>query len=319
MIVCTCEDRTSSLVALQVLVLSLARHCPDVDVHACVPAASDEFLQWADRHPTLHVIPRRAEWPTGWNIKPTLLANRLAAGHDEVVWLDTDIAVTRDFRPSWPTDDTLVVAEEWDQGPEAGSRPRTQAFGLAVGREFPRAINSSVVRVTAAHQRLLTRWAECMARPEYLRDQTRPTRARALHHVCDQDALAALLGSRDFAEVPVRLLRAPGDILHTSQNAYRSYPVVHRLAHLLGGLPPLVHALGLPKPWSSAVRTRKSVGLSPYCAVAAAYADDLSGPSDWLWPQTAWGRASHNAALGSPCLRDLATVLAAEVRPAVKD
>lgn len=114
MIVCTSEDRASSLVALQVLVVSLARHCPDIDVHACVPAATDDFLHWADRHPTLRLLPHRAEWPTGWNIKPTLLANRLAAGHDEVVWLDTDIAVTRDFRPSWPTDDTLVVAEEWD-------------------------------------------------------------------------------------------------------------------------------------------------------------------------------------------------------------
>lgn len=64
---------------------------------------------------------------------------------------------------------------------------------------------------------------------------------------------------------------------------------------------------------------RPTISCTRRSAVAAAYADDLSGPSDWLWPQTAWGRASHNAALGSPCLRDLATVLAAEVRRAVKD
>lgn len=302
---------------LKLLVLSLARHCPDIEIHVCVPAATPAFLHWAAEQPALRLIPRQSQWAGGWNIKPTLLADRLDAGHDEVVWLDADIVLTRDFRQHWPTDDSCVVVEEWGRGEHDRSSVRTRAFGLEVGRDFPRAINSAVVRVTEAHRALLARWAALLARPEYVRDQSRPTRERPVHHTGDQDALAALLGSRDFDDLPVRLFRSPDDIVHGHIGVYASYPISHRLRHLHRGLPPLIHALGLPKPWAATYRSRQSVGLAPYCAVARAYANDLGESATWLRPQTLWGWASHVGALGSPCLRDLPTVLAAEVRRAL--
>lgn len=314
MIVCTFEDREESLVGLKLLALSLARHCPGVELHACVPAATPAFLHWAAEQPALRLIPRQSHWAGGWNIKPTLLADRLDAGYREVVWLDADIVLTRDFRQHWPAHDSCVVVEEWAQEPNDRSSVRTRAFGLEVGREFPRAINSAVVRVTPAHRALIARWATLLARPEYLRDQSRPTSERPVHHTGDQDALAALLGSRDFDDVPVRLMRSPHDIAHAHVCVYASYPISHRLTHLYSGLPPLIHALGLPKPWSAAFQSRRAVGLSPYCAVAAPYAQDLGEPAEWLRPRTLWGRASHALALGSPCLRDLPTALAGELR-----
>ncbi len=267
MIVCTYEDREDALVGVKILVLSLARHCPDVDVHAFAPACGNAFRQWAGRQPRLRLHTSRPDGPPGWNVKPAVLLDRLAAGHDEVVWLDSDIVLAGDFRPACRglAPDVCVVAEElpWPSGGD-GSAPRTRAFGFDVGRAFPRAINSGVVRVTPAHRALLDAWRELLARSDYLDAQRLKAGERPLHHVGDQDGLAALLGSTGFAAVPVRLLRSPRDILYAGWGPYDGYPLSARLRHLATGLPPLVHAFGAQKPWSAAIARRRSAGLSPY-------------------------------------------------------
>lgn len=313
MIVCTYEDRDEVLVGLKLLVLSLARHCHDVEVHAFAPAFGGRFGTWAARQPMLRLFPSHRAWLAGWNVKPAVLLNRLDAGFNEVVWLDSDMVLTRDFRPAWGavTCDVCVVAEEsaWRSGGDS-SALRTRSFGFEVGRVFPRAINSGALRVTPAHRPLLVRWGELLAHPEHRKAQAMPIAERPLHRKGDQDVLAALLGSTTFATVPVRALRPPRDILHTGWGVYESYPIRDRLTHVIAGLPPLVHAFGQPKPWSAASAARHSAGLSPYCAAAARYDADLDEPAPWLRPGTAWGRLAHTLALGSPSLRDLPATLA---------
>ncbi|MFM8533648.1 MAG: hypothetical protein ACKOEC_08680, partial [Acidimicrobiia bacterium] len=109
-------------------------------------------------------------------------------------------------------------------------------------------------------------WRDLLATPAYLDAQSRPVEQRPRHLVGDQDALAALIGSARFRDMPVALLEPPRDILHAAWSTYCWYPLAHRLRHVADGLPPVVHALGLPKPWDAASAGRLSAGLSAYCA-----------------------------------------------------
>ncbi|HWI19542.1 MAG TPA: hypothetical protein VNT81_17430 [Vicinamibacterales bacterium] len=317
MIVCTAEDRPHALVGLKLLALSLERHCPGVELHAFSPLFPRAFEQWARTHRSLKLCATRAGWPSSWNTKPTILLDRLDAGFDDVVWIDADVVLTRDFRAAWGalSQDTMVVAGE-PASPIGGdgSALRTEAFGFTVGRAFPVAINSAVVRITRTHQPLVAAWRELLQEPAYVLAQAQPVAQRPRHLVSDQDGLAALIGSTRFANVPVKMLQPPLDILHAAWGAYANYPLRHRLRHALTGLPPLVHALGQPKPWDPASAARLSAGLSPYCAVAAAYEEELGEPAPWLHPASAIGRASHAIALGNPALRDLPATLAVAAR-----
>lgn len=317
MIICTYEDRPMALTGLKLLVLSVTRHCPDLEIHAFAPVFDEGFRSWARRYSNLRLLPSPTAGLLGWNVKPTLLADRLDAGFEEVVWLDSDIVITRDFRRSWGTlaRDVCVVAEEfrWPNGGDS-SATRTRALGLERGRVFGRAINSGVIRVTPAHRSLVTRWAALLAHPDYQAAQARPIGDRPLHQKSDQDVLAGLLGSKTFADIPVRRLSPPHDILYCGWDMYESYPLRDRLVNATGGLPPLVHAIGLQKPWFPAIATRKSAGLSPYCAAAVSYEKDLGEPATWMRPRTPVARLLHALALGNPGLRDLPAALAVRLR-----
>jgi hypothetical protein len=316
MIVVTAEDRPGALVGLKVLALSLARHCPGVELHVFAPAFPVAFERWAGGQRALCLHQTPPGWPSSWSIKPAALLDRLDAGGDAVVWLDADIVLTRDVRATWsrvPAETMMVATETRWPGGGDGSRARTAAFGLEVGRVFPRAINSSVIRVTSAHRSLITAWRDLLQEPAYLDAQARPIEGRPRHLVGDQDALAALIGSARFADLPVKLLEPPSEILHAAWGAYDAYPLAHRLRHVIGGLPPVVHALGRPKPWDAASAGRLSAGLSPYCAVASEYSDALDEPAPWLRPTTTFARACQALTLGHPALRDLPATLAVAV------
>src|SRR4051794_40776203 len=118
MLVCTYEDRPAALVGLKLLLLSLRRHCPDLSAVVCAPPMDQAARSWCARFKNVQLDDDACGRSSGWNVKPSILLSLLEKGHDEVVWLDSDIVLTADFRPLLYGSDpqTLVVsqAQYWD-------------------------------------------------------------------------------------------------------------------------------------------------------------------------------------------------------------
>lgn len=327
MVVCAYEDRVSDLVGLKLLVLSLAQHCPGLPIHLFCPSATPEFCQWIEKYPQVQL----RELPNlnikGWNVKPDILMYLLDEGHEQAIWIDSDIIVTKDFRPllAHLTDDTLVVAQEncWESS--KGSVERTKAWGLSHGRSLVDVACSCVIRVTPAHRRLLEAWKQYLADPVYLEAQ--PKWPRPFHLMGDQDVLTALLGSSEFADIKLHWLRRGVDIAQ----CFRAdgYTVGERLANLFSGLPVFVHAQG-PKPWRDKGKDGVATGvavtyleLSPYCFAARPYSEQLNEDTSWINIESTLGKVLHTLTFGNPSLQGLPLALQAQmqrvgIRSAVK-
>ena len=105
----------------------------------------------------------------------------------------------------------------------------------------------------------------------------------------DQEVLTALLGSRPFGDVPLRLLQRGREIVHSGNAA--AYTVRERLENLRHGLPPFLHAMRL-KPWSirrvpaptDPMQYFQAVyaEISPYTCEARTYRGELGEPCEWM-------------------------------------
>jgi hypothetical protein len=278
------QDRPEHIAGLRLAVASLRETCPDLPVRASCPGATPELLDWLTGHGVrAESDPRFAD--LGWNVKPKLLLSALAQGHRQVMWVDADVIVAR--RPTQAIEQppsVFVATEEFALGQEQGSRPRTQGWGLSPGRDRPVTVNSGVMLVSAEHRHLLERWEELLMSDAYVAAQERPPLERPLHMVSDQDVLTALLGSAEFADLEVRLLRRGLDIAQCAGPA--GVTPTERLATLGDRSPALYHSVGV-KPWQhgeswrygttwrSRARARYEdlhLRLSPYTAVARAFA-----------------------------------------------
>jgi hypothetical protein len=310
MIVCSYEDRASSLVGVKLLILSLAQHCPDIEVHIYSPIADKNFQSWINRQSKVCLIATPENYLGGWNIKPFVLLDELNAGFDEVIWLDSDIIITSDFRPLLQglPKDFYVAAEERPWAPNQGSVLRAKRLGLQVGRIFLRTINSCVNRVTPFHRQLLERWKEMLYRFDYQEAQTKSWAEREFLLGSDQDLLTGLLGSTEFTHIPVKLLRTGLDIAHFF--CAREYTVGNRIRNLFKGLPPFVHAQG-PKPWELPEQLFSE--LSPYCAVALPYQEKIHELTPWMNPRSTWGRLLDSLTCRNPNLRDIPVVAIREI------
>ncbi len=300
MLICLYEDRASHLVGLKLALLSLVRHCPDARLVAHVPGADDGFATWfAARVPAGELVTDPIQ-DSGWNVKPELLLHHLGRGEDEVVWFDADVVCHDDWRRLlWGAGpQTLVATEETVRGQHLGGAHRTRAWGLAVGRSMPTTVNTGLVRVTPAHAPLLRAWQQMLRDPGYQLAQRSDWQDRPIHLLGDQEVLTALLGSREFADVPVWLLRQGVDIAQCFGAS--GYDPADRLRMTLAGeVPPLLHAMG-PKPWQQPPRgsrpasvldaarsardalVRRHHDTSPYTLAAAELRADLDEPAPWL-------------------------------------
>jgi hypothetical protein len=103
---------------------------------------------------------------------------------------------------------------------------------------------------------------------------------RPVHLLNDQDLLTALLGSKRFERIPLKLLRRGTDIVQDIPG--RGYAVGERISNFLRGrVPPMLHAQGDCKPWLAndpkqiqklkAALLRTNVELSPYFSEARTY------------------------------------------------
>lgn len=291
MTLCVAEDRLICEPTIQVLMASLAEHCPGVSVRLFAPNATPTLRSWLASYPQVTLDTRPVSGGVrGWDVKARALLTLLSEGCSEAIWIDSDIVVRRDFRPLFANlaPEVIAITEE-GPGPFRGDgeAERCKLWGFEVGRTFPYVLNSCVLRVTQRHRELLETWEGLLQSPEYQAKQQGPWDQRPLHMLGDQDVLTALLASKRFADLPLLILTRGSHII---QYHYRTgYSVRERMLHLFRGMPPFVHSQGW-KPWNAELwaNFRSSdlgfmyADLSPYTMVARRYRSRLSSDGSWM-------------------------------------
>jgi hypothetical protein len=320
---CLSEDRRMEENGLRVALCSIRQHCPSAQVVLFVELPRPEFVSWLAGFANVELIAERPHGAYSWNCKPHALLALLARGLSQVVWLDSDLVLAGDGQrrfAGWGSE-TLGVAHEPENSLNQGTKLRTQAWGLPLGQIYSRSLNSCILRVTPEHIPLLTRWTELLDDPAYRRFQSAPLNQRPLHMWSDQDVLGALVGSREFAHVPVRFLRTGQDVIHCG--SLTSYTLSERLGGLCRPIPPFVHCQGA-KPWclfdEGALKSQRGWfwtyfrlwhEISPYRAIAKRYKRELGIAATWLEYRSMGGAALEALGAGHFALQGLPLTAAA--------
>ncbi|GAX37573.1 putative nucleotide-diphospho-sugar transferase [Nodularia sp. NIES-3585] len=305
MIACIYENRLDYLIGVKLTVLSLARHCPDLPVMITCPQAPESFRLWVEKQPNAELGNYDSLDGVGWNVKPSLLLQLLEEGYSDVVWIDSDIIINRDFRQHFENlcEDTLVVTQEVYWGQYQGGNYRTVAWGLQPGRDLSTTVNTGIVRVTSQHIELLTTWQKMLNEPAYVSAQSLPYYERPIHMIGDQEVFTALLGGTEFSQVPIKMLERGVDIAQCFGPA--GYTPNERWQQLRQNtsLPALIHCMGrkswtatsVGSIWSSQEPLKKRLRayydllhleLSPYTSVAREYREQISEDVSWMNPKT---------------------------------
>jgi hypothetical protein len=312
LLVCLYEDRPLQVAGLKVLLLSLNQYCPDWPVHLRFPGISAPFRAWVQRFTQVRLLEEHLPLSGSYNVKPTVLLDGLSTGAEACLWLDTDVLVNGrlDFIGSLPPESIVVTQDPWEYAD--GSTHRCNSWGMATGRSLPGPFNSAVVRIGKLHQPLLIEWERVLARKDYLLEQAKPVVLRNQHMLSDQDALSALLASRQFSSIPVRKLQHSTEILQ--HHGAGAYGLIQRWSNVVHGMPPLIHAMGSTKPWRMPHRPsllreprafyeRTYLELSPYVHFARSYRTALMENCTWLDNQTFTSRFGSLVSFNRPWLK----------------
>lgn len=293
LVLVTYEDRATDVIGLKLLVASLRRYGGDYRLICYCPAAWVEFVRWASQFAKIEVRDSTTLSVRGWEVKPALLQMVLAEGNSRVTWIDSDILLAKPLNLELvrSNGDALVATEECHCHDARGVPDRAALAGFGSARRFGSSINSGIVAVTTQHLPLLSAWQACMSGSDFQGAQREPFYHRPLHLRSDQDVLDALLGSEQFAQVPIVQLRAGGDIAQCW--GLDGFSFGERMHALVRGSPPLLHAQG-PKPWRPPPDAdwvaRVALELSPYSAAARRLRGDVDEPIDWTRPRSPLAR-----------------------------
>ncbi len=322
-IICIHEDRPNNLIGLKLAVLSVMRHSPELSVLISCPYPPESLCQWVESFGQVQLASFPELGKLGWNIKPVLLLHLLEAGASEIIWLDSDIIVNGGILSTLIccNPDRLVATEETYWGQKNGGTLRTVAWGLTPGRELPSTINTGLVRVTRHHIPLIKAWKLLCSHPSFVHVQGLPWYERPLHMVGDQDLLTALVGSTEFSDLDILLLKRGMDIAQCFGPA--GFTPIERIKRLSVGLPPLIHAMG-PKPWnkplpSPAIRDPEkpllkslrdyysylSLEVSPYVPMARQYREELEDETHWMELTSPLGKLMATVMGHDPILQGL--------------
>jgi hypothetical protein len=258
-----------------------------------------------------------------WNCKPQALKPLLANGHRDAVWVDSDIIVTKDIRPLFEKLDprVLVITQEPASLHYQGTALRTKAWNLEVGRSLPFTLNSSVLRVTNHHLALLDVWAKYLSDPQYVSYQSKSLEERPIHMASDQDVLNALVGAREFADIPLHVIPSGSEIIHTG--GALGYSWKERLRGVFLAKPAFLHATA-GKPWlwlggEPYWSKRNFFGwyrrllqeTSPYLFESRHFRKQLDQDSQWMDRRTGTGSILRFLGFGHFALRGLPLAAAA--------
>jgi hypothetical protein len=312
-ILCTYEDRESDVVGLKLLLLSLAEACPDLRVVTFAPDKMHHRI--LSRTLASNVLIRDCSGirARGWSVKPELLLTLLDEGHEEVIWMDSDVLVTRDFRHCLRglPQETLVVTEEPVWTTQMRACDKAAAWGFKTARMFHRGVNSCVIRATRFHREVLTQWKNLLTSADYLDAQAKPFADRALHLASDQDVLQALLTSERFSSVKVHFLHSGEDIAQC--HLADGYSVRERLANLWHRIPPMIHSQG-SKPWRPLKTRRLHEDVSPYLLVAKHYRALLEEDASWMDASSLAGKVLRCVTREGPNLAGLIPAMTMQIQ-----
>lgn len=313
--VCVAEDRPTEEVGIRLLLVSIRLHWPEVKVVLYRPDPNDDLVRWLKGFRNVEVIPSCPTGANSWNCKPHALLPLLESGHSEVIWLDSDIILSRSCRSLFAglSPETLVITEEQVSSRQQGTECRTRGWCLPVGRPRSVSVNTCVLRVTRHHIPLLKKWIEFLSRDEYRSAQKQPLAERPVHLLSDQDVLGALVGSQEFATVPVHCIRRGVDIIHSG--GALAYSFGERVRGLFGPIPPFIHGQGA-KPWWMFDPAAGLTGrfwtmrrllqeVSPYMALARKLRGEVGLPMAWLDRPSMFGRICRAIGFGHFALRGM--------------
>jgi hypothetical protein len=311
------EDRASDVVAVKILVASIRRHAPTVEIDLTLPPATAADAAWLVAQGNVTLRTDATGLGAKYDVKPAVLARALREGADEAVWIDSDIVVVRDFRPLFRglSPEHVGVVEETFGVPYQGGTTRTVGLGFRVGRKMRLTANSCVTRVTASHHPLLSAWEKRLREPDYVAAQAQPLNERAQWFKGDQDVLTGLLGSEEFAHLPIHWLRRGRDVAHCFQLGGVGYNVHERLRNIARGVPPVfAHSCG-DRPWRPPEgRPTLHLETSPYTLEAARYEATVGESLPWTRPTLPAARVLRRAFDDSLNVSGLLPAIARELR-----
>jgi hypothetical protein len=294
-IICVAEDRPDFEPAIRLLLMSLAKHGGELPIYLIFPPASRAFCAWLSDNRRVTLCTNRIEGTSSYNVKPQAMLHLMQQGHDEVMWIDSDVMVTASVTRmlTESPNDAIIVTEEALWSPHDDNNAwRARKWGFQVGRVLPFALNTGVVRVTRSHRPVLERWQELLESEEYRQAQKLDWQSRPLHLIGDQDLLTALLSS-EFAHVPLKTLIRGRDIIQYF--GPHGFTVRERLSMLFGRTPTFIHSQGPQKPWNTSwgkgakVSTKEYLyevyrDLSPYTLAAIQYRSEIPHDTSWMDP-----------------------------------
>ena len=226
-----------------------------------VRALSHAFDAWLHAQPNASRVELTNVTGTTWNIKPSVLLELLDS-HPDVVWLDSDIIVAGDIErsPQRPA----AGCSRCRRGNLLGSAPRRRFQDLVRGgwsRHAHLRLHHQQRRASCharSSARCWRRGSRCSPIPAYLQAQAGPWYERPLHMVGDQEALTGLLGSAEFAHLPIRFLQR-GSVIAQCFGPAGLHAVGAGAGPLCTGGPALIHAMG-PKPWLPRIADKHAAG-----------------------------------------------------------
>ncbi len=273
-----------------------------LDIHIFAPNATPSLQHWlAPRPVTLHLT--RVGELGGCDIKPAHFLWTLDQGYRRVVWFDSDMILTQS-PPSLLIEapEEVLVASQLARKAQFVTHEHTAGWDMPLGRRFRRIPSNCCMSVTNAHRSFLGQWQAMSASDRYQHWQAQPRNSRPLCFRGSDAVFLALLGSKPYETLDVRLLKTGRDIAQCISPG--SYTPDERLSSLLFGLPAVIHAMGI-KPWLASGDDVQQASVSPYACVARAYANSLEEPQAWLNPTAPHVKRWHDIVKGHPALASL--------------
>jgi len=304
--------------------MSLTTHCPNLPIRLFFSPVKEEFVSWVRQYEQVRLDVDPLPTAYSHNVKPQALLHLMDEGHDDIVWIDSDIIVARDisylFHKLDP--DVLVITEEaMCRARYDPDGLRARLWGFKVGRTHPFVLNTGVIRGTKLHRPLLSRWRELLESDQYAKFQRLDWRSRPPHMISDQDVLTALLASQEYTNVPLKILKRGKDIIQYFGS--HGYTIPERLSNVILGAPTFIHSQG-PKPWihdwerRTAASVRESwemlhLDLSPYTLAARKYRENLGSDTSWMQSHSIFGSFLRGLGLWYPPLVGLPFAAAADL------